>query len=200
MGKASTHLPRTPFQRAKDPPAALEVVARARRTPLLGLGTGLDRRGQHALRIICELFGVPDELVDDTARLVSAIMDTSDPSPEHAAFVQQQIGTMLPTLIADRSEHPGEELAALPLRFAVSDLQVGDVTVPAGDAIITAYAAAGLDPARPGGGADGARRALRPLPRSAAGRRGAGVAAGARLTTRTGARPVPRSGRAPAAS
>ncbi|EPD63960.1 cytochrome P450 family protein [Streptomyces sp. HGB0020] len=183
------------------------------------------------LRIICELFGVPDELVDDTARMVAAIMDTSDPGPEHAASVQQQIGTVLPALIAHRGEHPGDDLttelirvrdedgdrlsdeellytlllvigagfettvnlignavvallrhpeqladvragkiswdavvdetlrlhpsiAALPLRFAVSDIEAGGVTIPAGDAIITTYAAAGVDPAHYGPDAD----------------------------------------------
>jgi 2-hydroxy-5-methyl-1-naphthoate 7-hydroxylase len=179
------------------------------------------------MRIICELFGVPEEMRDATARLIAAIMDTSDPSPEHAAFVQEQIGTVLGGLIAHKSEHPGDDLttelirvrdeegdrlsdeellytlllvigagfettvnlignavvallgrpeqlaavrggeiswdavvdetlrahpsiAALPLRFAVTDLKVGDVTVPAGDAIITTYAAANLDPAHYG--------------------------------------------------
>ncbi|MBG0857603.1 cytochrome P450 [Streptomyces spinoverrucosus] len=183
------------------------------------------------MRIICDLFGVPDEMRDDTGRLIAAIMDTSDPSPEHAAFVQQQIGTVLPALIAHRSEHPGDDLttelirvrdedgdrlsdeellytlllvigagfettvnlignavvallrrpeqlaavraeeigwdavvdetlrvhpsiASLPLRFAVTDLKVGNVTIPAGDAIITTYAAAGLDPAHYGPDAD----------------------------------------------
>ncbi|MFC9913189.1 cytochrome P450 [Streptomyces sp. NPDC127197] len=183
------------------------------------------------MRIICDLFGVPDEMREDTARLIAAIMDTTDPSPEHAAFVQQQIGTVLPALIAHRSEHPGDDLttelirvrdedgdrlsdeellytlllvigagfettvnlignavvallrrpeqlaavragkitwnavvdetlrvhpsiAALPLRFAVTDIKVGDVTIPAGDAIITTYAAAGLDPAHYGPDAD----------------------------------------------
>ncbi|MFC5216482.1 cytochrome P450 family protein [Streptomyces coerulescens] len=183
------------------------------------------------MRMICELFGVPDELRDATATLIAAIMDTSDPSPEHAAFVQEQIGTVLPALIAHRSEHPGDDLttelirvrdedgdrlsdeellytlllvigagfettvnlignavvallthpeqladvrsgkigwdavidetlrvhpsiASLPLRFAVSDIEVGDVTVAAGDAIITTYAAAGVDPAHYGADAD----------------------------------------------
>ncbi|MGW2825246.1 cytochrome P450 family protein [Streptomyces sp. NPDC001443] len=183
------------------------------------------------LRIICELFGVPEELREATARLIAAIMDTSDPTPEHAAFVQEQIGTVLGSLIAHRSEHPGDDLttelirvrdedgdrladdellytlllvigagfettvnlignavvallkdpaqlaavrsgetgwdavvdetlrvhpsiASLPLRFAVEDLKVGDVTIPAGDAIITTYAAAGVDPAHYGPDAD----------------------------------------------
>jgi 2-hydroxy-5-methyl-1-naphthoate 7-hydroxylase len=183
------------------------------------------------MRIICELFGVPEELWEDTARMIAALMDTSDPSPEHAAFVQQQIGTVLPALIAHRSEQPGDDLttelirvrdedgdrlsdeellytlllvigagfettvnlignavlallthpeqlaavregkidwdavvdetlrvhpsiASLPLRFAVSDIEVGGVTIPAGDAIITTYAAAGLDPAHYGPDAD----------------------------------------------
>ncbi|MEU5311699.1 cytochrome P450 [Streptomyces sp. NPDC021562] len=179
------------------------------------------------MRMICELFGVPDEMRDDTAALIAAIMDTSDPSPEHAASVQERIGTVLGGLIAYKVEHPGDDMttelirvrdedgdrlgdeellhtlllvigagfettvnlignavvalltrpvqlaavrsgtigwdavidetlrvhpsiASLPLRFAVSDLKVGDVTIAAGDAIITTYAAAGLDPARYG--------------------------------------------------
>ncbi|MFJ4688982.1 cytochrome P450 [Streptomyces sp. NPDC088789] len=179
------------------------------------------------MRMVCDLFGVPEELRETTGRLVAAIMDTSDPTPEHAAFVQGQIGTVLPALIGYRTEHPGDDLttelirvrdedgdrlsdeellytlllvigagfettvnlignaavallsdpaqlaavrsgavgwdavidetlrvhpsiAALPLRYAVADIEVGEVTVPAGDAIITTYAAAGLDPARYG--------------------------------------------------
>ncbi|MFF3504763.1 cytochrome P450 [Streptomyces sp. NPDC003247] len=179
------------------------------------------------MRIICELFGVPEGMRDATARLIAAIMDTTDPSPEHAAFVQEQIGAVLGGLIAHKVEHPGDDMttelirvrdedgdrlgdeellhtlllvigagfettvnlignavvalldrpeqlaavrrgemgwdavvdetlrvhpsiASLPLRFAVDDLAVGDVTVPAGDAIVTTYAAAGLDPAHYG--------------------------------------------------
>ncbi|WP_225834292.1 cytochrome P450 [Streptomyces sp. NK08204] len=49
--------------------------------------------------------------------------------------------------------HPS--IAALPLRFAVDDLTVGEVTIPAGDAIITTYAAAGLDPEHYGPDASG---------------------------------------------
>ncbi|MGW0614691.1 cytochrome P450 family protein [Streptomyces sp. NPDC002788] len=183
------------------------------------------------MRMICELMGVPEELWEDTGRLIAAIMDTSDPSPEHAASVQRQIGTVLPALIAHRAEHPGDDMtselirvrdedgdrlsdeellytlllvigagfettvnlignavvallrrpeqlaavrsgeigwdavvdetlrahpsiASLPLRFAVGDLTVGDITIPAGDAIITTYAAAGLDPEHYGPDAD----------------------------------------------
>ncbi|MGV9786897.1 cytochrome P450 family protein [Streptomyces sp. NPDC003435] len=179
------------------------------------------------LRMICELFGVPDELRADTAELIAAIMDTSDPGPEHTAFVQERIGTVLGSLIAHKTAHPGDDMttelirvrdedgdrlsdeellytlllvigagfettvnlignavvallsdpgqlaavrsgaiswdavidetlrvhpsiAALPLRYAVSDLKVGDVVIPAGDAILTTYAAAGLDPERHG--------------------------------------------------
>lgn len=175
------------------------------------------------MRLICELFGVPEELHEDTGRLIAAIMDTSDPSPEHAASVQRQIGTVLPALIGHKSEHPGDDMttelikvrdedgdrlsdeellytlllvigagfettvnlignavvallqhpdqlaavrsgeigwdavvdevlrvhpsiASLPLRFAVTDITVDGVTIPAGDAIVTTYAAAGYDP------------------------------------------------------
>ncbi|WP_405598980.1 cytochrome P450 [Streptomyces sp. NBC_01410] len=179
------------------------------------------------MRMICELFGVPDDLVDDTGRLIAAIMDTSDPSPEHGAFVQEQIGSVLGRLIAYKSEHPGDDMttelikvrdedgdrlsdeellytlllvigagfettvnlignavvallthpdqlaavrsgeigwdavidevlrvhpsiANLPLRFAVTDITIEGVTIPAGDAIVTTYAAAGYDPAHYG--------------------------------------------------
>ncbi|MCX4588169.1 cytochrome P450 [Streptomyces sp. NBC_01481] len=179
------------------------------------------------MRMICELFGVPDDLVDDTGRLIAAIMDTSDPSPEHGAFVQEQIGSVLGRLIAYKSEHPGDDMttelikvrdedgdrlsdeellytlllvigagfettvnlignavvallthpdqlaavrsgeigwdavidevlrvhpsiASLPLRFAVTDITIEGVTIPAGDAIVTTYAAAGYDPSHYG--------------------------------------------------
>ncbi|MEU5160525.1 cytochrome P450 [Streptomyces sp. NPDC020875] len=190
-------------------------------------GGPVDLRGTYAnpvpMRIICELFGVPDHLVPDVRRLVTAIIDTSDTSPEHAASVQRQIGTVLPALIAYKAEHPGDDMttelirvhdedgdrlsdeeliytlllvigagfettvnligntvvgllrhpeqlaavrageigweavvdevlrvypsiASLPLRFAVSDIDIAGVTVPAGDAILTTYAAASYDP------------------------------------------------------
>lgn len=198
-------------------------------------GRTVDLRARFAqplpMRIICELMGVPDDMREDAARLIAAIMDTSDPSPEHAAFVQEQIGAVLGGLIARRRAEPGDDMttelirvrdedgdrlsdeellytlllvigagfettvnlignavvallrdpaqlaaaragdlgwdavidetlrvhpsiASLPLRFAVSDVSVGGVTVPAGDAIITTYAASGLDPARYGPDAD----------------------------------------------
>ncbi|MEW2632806.1 cytochrome P450 [Streptomyces sp. NPDC048389] len=62
------------------------------------------------MRMICELFGVPDHLVEATGRLIAAIMDTSDPTPEHAAGVQQQIGTVLGSLIAHKVENPGDDM------------------------------------------------------------------------------------------
>lgn len=208
-----------------------------------GGGDAVDLKAAFAhplpMRMICELFGVPDGLREDTATLIAAIMDTSDPTPEHAAFVQERIGSVLGALIAHRGQDPGDDLtselirvrdeegdrlsdeellytlllvigagfettvnlignavvallthpgqlaavrsgeigwdavidetlrvhpsiASLPLRFAVTDLQVGDVTIPAGDAIITTYAAANLDPAHYGpdaGGFDAARGA-----------------------------------------
>ncbi|MFI6350125.1 cytochrome P450 [Streptomyces sp. NPDC050560] len=179
------------------------------------------------IRMICELFGVPDELLADTARLADGVIDTSDPSPEHAEMVQSLIFRTLPALIAHKRDRPGDDMttelirvrdedgdrlsdeelmytlllvigagfestvnlignaivallsdprqlaavrsgsvgwdavidetlrlhpsfATLPLRYAVSDLTVGDTTIPAGDAIITTYAASGLDPAHYG--------------------------------------------------
>jgi cytochrome P450 len=199
--------------------------------PASAAGGAVDLRAAYAhplpMRLICELFGVPDELVDATGTLIAAVMDTSDPSPEHGAFVQQQIGTVVPALIAYKIEHPGDDMttelirvrdedgdrlsdeellytlllvigagfettvnlignavvtllqhprqlaavrggeigwdavidevlrvhpsiASLPLRYAVSDITISGVTIPAGDAIVSTYAAAGLDPVRYG--------------------------------------------------
>ncbi|MFE0423296.1 cytochrome P450 [Streptomyces sp. NPDC058953] len=194
-------------------------------------GGPVDLRGAYAhpvpMRIICELFGVPDHLVDGVRRLVAGIIETSDTSPEHAASVQRQIATVLPALIAYKAEHPGDDMttelirvhdedgdrlsneelvytlllvigagfettvnligntvvgllrhpeqlaavrageigweavveevlrvypsiASLPLRFAVSDIDIAGVTIPAGDAILTTYAASSYDPAQYG--------------------------------------------------
>ncbi|MEU1277331.1 cytochrome P450 [Streptomyces sp. NPDC005805] len=179
------------------------------------------------MRMICELFGVPDHLHEATAALIAAIMDTSDPTPEHAAWVQEQIGAVLGGLIAYKAQNPGDDMttelirvrdedgdrlgdeellytlllvigagfettvnlignavvallshpeqlaavragevswdqvidevlrvhpsiASLPLRFAVTDVEVDGALIPAGDAILTTYAAAGNDPAHYG--------------------------------------------------
>ncbi|MER6912359.1 cytochrome P450 [Streptomyces sp. NPDC000594] len=179
------------------------------------------------MRVICELFGVPDDLRPGLVRLIAAIMDTTNPSPEHAASVQEQIGTVLPALVAHKLAHPGDDMttelirvrdedgdrlgdeellhtlllvigagfettvnlignavvtlldhpeqlaavrageitwdavieevlrvhpsiASLPLRFAAEEITVEGVTIPAGEAILTTYGAAGQDPARYG--------------------------------------------------
>lgn len=69
-------------------------------------------------------------------------------APEQLAAVRS--GAVGWGAVVDETLRAHPSLAALPLRFAVEDLTVGDVTIPAGDAIITTYAAAGLDPARYG--------------------------------------------------
>ncbi|MEU9475833.1 cytochrome P450 [Streptomyces sp. NPDC048191] len=68
--------------------------------------------------------------------------------PEQLAAVRS--GAVGWGAVVDETLRVHPSIAALPLRFAVEDLKVGDVTIPAGDAIITTYAAAGLDPAHYG--------------------------------------------------
>ncbi|MET8826312.1 cytochrome P450 [Streptomyces sp. NPDC004610] len=178
------------------------------------------------MRLICQLVGVPAELMDATRRLMTATLNPA-PTPEHTAFLHEQIVAVPTALVEYRAEHPGDDLttellraqdeegrsltpeelmytlmlvvgagfettanlignavvallrdpaqlaavrageigwdavieetlrvhppiALLPLRFAVTDLEVEGVTIPAGDAIITTYGAAGWDPDRYG--------------------------------------------------
>ncbi|WP_405793448.1 cytochrome P450 [Streptomyces sp. NBC_01506] len=196
-----------------------------------GPGGAVDVKAGYAhplpMLFICDLFGIPDDLRDAAVKLMVDVFDTSDPTPEHAASVQRQIGTVLPALIAYKTANPGNDLAtelirvrdeegdrladhellytlllvigagfettvnlignavvtllnhpgqlaavragevswesvieevlrvhpsiaSLPLRYAVSDITVDGVTIPAGDAILTTFAAAGNDPERYG--------------------------------------------------
>lgn len=61
------------------------------------------------MRMICELFGVPARMRAAVARLIEAIMDTTG-TAEHAADVLEQIATVLPELIAEKSRNPGDDL------------------------------------------------------------------------------------------
>jgi cytochrome P450 len=198
-------------------------------------GEPVDLRSAYAyplpLRMICDLFGVPEDLGEATAAMIATIIDTSDPTPEHLLDIQQQVGSVLPALVGYKRDHPGDDMttelirvrdddgdrlddrelldtlmivigagfettvnlignavvallaapdqlaaarsgavgwdavveealrarppvASLPLRFAVEDIALAGVTIPAGDAIITTFAAANLDPARYGDDAD----------------------------------------------
>ncbi len=59
--------------------------------------------------MISDLFGVPERMRAAVAGLIEGIMDTTG-TPEHAAQVFEQIVTVLPALIAEKSEHPGDDL------------------------------------------------------------------------------------------
>ncbi|QTD96250.1 cytochrome P450 family protein [Streptomyces cyanogenus] len=64
--------------------------------------------------------------------------------PEQLAAVRA--GTVGWEAVVEETLRVHPSIAALPLRFTVAELTVAGVTIPAGDAIITTYAAAGLDP------------------------------------------------------
>jgi cytochrome P450 len=76
-------------------------------------GRSVDLRAAYAhplpMRVISELFGVPDHMRAEMAQVTEAIMDTT-PTPEQAAATLYQIATVLPALIAYRREHPGDDL------------------------------------------------------------------------------------------
>ncbi|MDH6223860.1 MULTISPECIES: cytochrome P450 family protein [Streptomyces] len=224
---------RTEALRGRVEAVAAELLDRMEEAGGDGAVVDLKEAFAHPLpmRIICELFGVPGHLRQGVVELVAAIMDTTDRSTGHAAFVQRRIGTVIPALMAHRTGNPGDDLttellrvrdeeggrlsreelmftlllvigagfettvnlianavvellnhpeqlaavrsgeldwdqvidevlrarpsiASLPLRFAVSDVTVDGVTIPAGDAILTTFGAAGSDPARYGETAD----------------------------------------------
>ncbi|MGW0996463.1 cytochrome P450 family protein [Streptomyces sp. NPDC002520] len=178
------------------------------------------------MRVICELVGVPEFLMEPTRRLMYAII-APVATAEHAAFIAENRLALGKALVEHRTEHPGDDLttellrardeeggrlseeelmnaltlvigagfettvnlignavvallrdpeqlakvrageitwdavieetlrthpplAQMPLRFAVTELEVAGVTIPAGDAIITTFGAAGWDPERYG--------------------------------------------------
>ncbi|MFD3523350.1 cytochrome P450 [Streptomyces sp. NPDC058653] len=222
---------RTEAMRAQVEEITADLLAGLDAAAAAAPGEPVDVKARYAqplpMRLICELFGVPEHLREAAVRMMDDIFDTSDPSPERAAAVQEQIGAVLPALIAYKSENPGNDMAtelirvrdeeggrltddelfytfllvigagfettvnlignaivtllnhpdqlaavragevgweavieevlrvhpsiaSLPLRYAVSDITIDGVTIRAGDAIVTTFAAAGNDPAQYG--------------------------------------------------
>ncbi|GAA3127281.1 cytochrome P450 family protein [Streptosporangium carneum] len=181
------------------------------------------------MRVICELYGVPDTLRPEVADIVEAFLDSSA-TAEQAAETAARINVVFPALIDHKREHPGDDLttelinardrddrlnddelrdtlltilgaghettvdlicsavhallthpdqlrrvrageltweavieevlrwappvANFPLRYAVEPLDVDGVRIPAGDAILATYFAAGHDPHQHGPHAD----------------------------------------------
>ena len=72
--------------------------------------------------------------------------------PEQLAKVQA--GDITWDRVVEETLRWGPSIANLPLRYAVSDIDVQGTVIPAGDAILTSYGAAGWDPAQHGPDAD----------------------------------------------
>ncbi|GAA3159306.1 MULTISPECIES: cytochrome P450 family protein [Nonomuraea] len=76
-------------------------------------GQPVDLRSAYAhplpMRVICELFGVPEHMRTDMAEIMEAVMDTTA-TPEATAANLQRIATVLPALVAYKREHPGDDL------------------------------------------------------------------------------------------
>ncbi|SDH70162.1 cytochrome P450 family protein [Nonomuraea jiangxiensis] len=76
-------------------------------------GQPVDLRAAYAyplpMRVICELFGVPDHMWGDMARIMEEIMDTTA-TPEAAAATLGRIAVALPALVDYKRAHPGDDL------------------------------------------------------------------------------------------
>ncbi|MEV7010163.1 cytochrome P450 [Streptosporangium sp. NPDC051022] len=76
-------------------------------------GQTIDLRTLYAhplpLKVICELFGVPDFMRPGVAEVVGAFLDSSA-TPEKSADTFAKINTVFPALVAYRREHPGDDM------------------------------------------------------------------------------------------
>jgi cytochrome P450 len=61
------------------------------------------------MRVICELFGLPEDRQADTARLIEANMDTTV-SAEQAMATWQEVHQLLAELVALKRKQPGEDM------------------------------------------------------------------------------------------
>lgn len=64
------------------------------------------------MRVICELYGLPEEHRADAARLISGIFDTTV-SPERAAAIWQEVNQLLADLIAAKRAEPADDLTSV---------------------------------------------------------------------------------------
>lgn len=78
-------------------------------------GPEAELRGAYAhplpMRVICELFGLPEHQQADTARLIEAIMDTTA-TPEQAMATYQEVHALLAELVALKRATPGDDMTS----------------------------------------------------------------------------------------
>lgn len=104
-----------------------------------------------------------DELVDTLLMIISGGQETTVSlilSAVHALCThpdqleQVQAGIISWEAVVEETLRWSPPAANIPMRFAIETLNVGDVEIPAGDAILTTYLAAGRDPRHHGPRAD----------------------------------------------
>ncbi|MCO5998848.1 cytochrome P450 family protein [Actinoallomurus rhizosphaericola] len=127
-----------------------ELVADKRRTPGDDLTSALiTTRDEDGSRL------TEDELVGTLILMISAGHETTVNLLDHAVTAllthPEQLalarkGDVAWADVIEETLRWQAPVANLPLRYAVEDIQVGDVTIARGDAILAAYAAAGRDP------------------------------------------------------
>ncbi|MEV5711619.1 cytochrome P450 [Actinoallomurus sp. NPDC052274] len=127
-----------------------ELVAAKRRAPGDDLTSALiTTRDEDGSRL------TEDELVGTLMLMISAGHETTVNLLDHAVtallthpgqLALARKGDVAWADVIDEALRWQAPVANLPLRYAVEDIQVGDVTIVRGDAILASYAAAGRDP------------------------------------------------------
>jgi cytochrome P450 len=64
------------------------------------------------MRVICEMFGLPEDRQADVARLVEANMDTTI-TAEQAMATWQEVHALLAALVADKRRRPGDDMTSV---------------------------------------------------------------------------------------
>lgn len=77
------------------------------------------------LKVICELFGIPDDMRSEVARISTAFLDSAA-TAEQSADTSTRIRMFFPDLIEYRREHPGDDLTTELINARYEDDRLSD--------------------------------------------------------------------------